>query len=176
VNKVASAVRITHKPTGITVTCSVERSQQQNKALALSILKSKLEALERAKRDAEVREAVGDMKGITFGSQIRNYVLDDRRVKMSATGWRTTDVESVPGSRRVGRVRRRRAARRKQTKKVNRQPVQGAGREERSFKADGPQGENTGPFRRWADIQPTPWLTLGNCTFLPWRLAWYAPG
>jgi peptide chain release factor 2 len=95
VNKVASAVRITHKPTGITVTCSVERSQQQNKALALSILKSKLEALEQAKRDAEVREAVGDMKGITFGSQIRNYVLDDRRVKDVRTGVETADVESV---------------------------------------------------------------------------------
>jgi peptide chain release factor 2 len=95
VNKVASAVRITHKPTGITVTCSVERSQQQNKALALSILRSKLEALEHAKRDAEVREAVGDMKGITFGSQIRNYVLDDRRVKDVRTGVETTDVESV---------------------------------------------------------------------------------
>lgn len=95
VNKVASAVRITHKPTGITVTCSVERSQQQNKALALSILKSKLEALELAKRDAEVREAVGDMKGITFGTQIRNYVLDDRRVKDVRTGVETTNVESV---------------------------------------------------------------------------------
>jgi peptide chain release factor 2 len=95
VNKVASAVRITHKPTGITVTCSVERSQQQNKRLALSILQSKLEALEVAKRDAEIREAVGDMKGITFGTQIRNYVLDDRRVKDVRTGVETSNVESV---------------------------------------------------------------------------------
>jgi peptide chain release factor 2 len=95
VNKVASAVRITHKPTGLTVTCSVERSQQQNRRLALSILASKLEALEQAKRDEELRAVVGDMKDNSFGSQIRNYVLDDRRVKDVRTGVETSDVESV---------------------------------------------------------------------------------
>jgi len=95
VNKVASAVRITHKPTGITVTCSVERSQQQNKRLAMSILKSKLEALEQSKRDEELKQAVGDMKANSFGSQIRNYVLDDRRVKDVRTGVETSNVESV---------------------------------------------------------------------------------
>jgi peptide chain release factor 2 len=95
VNKVASAVRITHKPTGITVTCSVERSQQQNKRLAMAILTSKIEALELAKRDAELREVVGDPKSIGFGSQIRNYVLDDRRVKDVRTGVETSNVESV---------------------------------------------------------------------------------
>jgi peptide chain release factor 2 len=95
VNKVASAVRITHKPTGITVTCSVERSQQQNKRLAMAILTSKIEALEQAKRDAELREVVGDPKSIGFGSQIRNYVLDDRRVKDVRTGVETSNVESV---------------------------------------------------------------------------------
>jgi peptide chain release factor 2 len=95
VNKVASAVRITHKPTGITVTCSVERSQQQNKRLAMSILKSKIEALEQAKRDEELRAVVGDPKAVSFGSQIRNYVLDDRRVKDVRTGVETSNVESV---------------------------------------------------------------------------------
>src|SRR5690349_12612799 len=81
VNKVATAVRITHKPTGIVVTCSVERSQQQNRRLAIAIIQSKLEALEEAKRDEELRAVVGDPKANSFGSQIRNYVLDDRRVK-----------------------------------------------------------------------------------------------
>lgn len=95
VNKVASAVRITHIPTGITVTCSVERSQQQNKRLAMAILTSKVEALEQAKRDAEMKEIVGDPRSVGFGSQIRNYVLDDRRVKDVRTGVETTNVESV---------------------------------------------------------------------------------
>ena len=95
VNKVATAVRITHIPTGITVTCSVERSQQQNRRIAISIIQSKIEALEQAKRDEELRAVVGDVKGNTFGSQIRSYVLDDRRVKDHRTNVETHDVESV---------------------------------------------------------------------------------
>jgi peptide chain release factor 2 len=95
VNKVATAVRITHKPSGITVTCSVERSQQQNRRLAMAILTSKLEALDEAKRDEEMRAVVGDPKAVSFGSQIRSYVLDDRRVKDHRTNVETHDVESV---------------------------------------------------------------------------------
>lgn len=95
VNKVATAVRITHIPTGITVTCSVERSQQQNKAIALGILQSKIEALEQAKRDEELKQAVGDPKNPSWSNQIRNYVLDDRRVKDVRTGVETSNVESV---------------------------------------------------------------------------------
>jgi peptide chain release factor 2 len=95
VNKVASAVRITHIPTGITVTCSVERSQQQNKRLAMSILTSKIEAVEQAKRDEELKNVIGEKTGASFGTQIRSYVLDDRRVKDHRTNVETTNVESV---------------------------------------------------------------------------------
>ena len=117
VNKVASAVRITHKPTGITVTCSVERSQQQNKRLAMQILTSKIEALEQAKRDAELREAVGDPKAVSFGSQIRNYVLDDRRVKDVRTGVETSNVESVLDRGELDQFIDAELRRRKSTKK-----------------------------------------------------------
>jgi len=116
VNKVASAVRITHKPTGITVTCSVERSQQQNRRLAMSILRGKIELMEQAKRDAELREIVGEKGRIGFGTQIRSYVLDDRRVKDHRTNVETSQVEKVLDNGEIDQfidaeLRRRRAAR-----------------------------------------------------------------
>lgn len=95
VNKVASACRITHKPTGLTVTCSVERSLQQNKRLAMGILTSKLELVEKAKADAALKEIVGEKGQADFGTQIRSYVLDDRRVKDHRTNYETSQVESV---------------------------------------------------------------------------------
>jgi peptide chain release factor 2 len=95
VNKVATAVRITHIPTGIQVTCSVERSQQQNKRLALQLLKGRLELIEQAKRDEELKKMYGEKGAIAWGNQIRSYVLDDRRVKDHRTNVETTNVESV---------------------------------------------------------------------------------
>jgi peptide chain release factor 2 len=95
VNKVASACRIVHKPTGITVTCSVERSLQQNKRLAMNILASKIELMEKAKQDAALKEIVGDKTSADFGTQIRSYVLDDRRVKDHRTNVETSQVEDV---------------------------------------------------------------------------------
>ena len=116
VNKVASAVRITHKPTGLVVTCSVERSQQQNRRLALSILRGKIELAEQAKRDAELKEIVGDKGRIGFGTQIRSYVMDDRRVKDHRTNVETSQVEKVLDNGEIdmfidAELRRRRAAR-----------------------------------------------------------------
>jgi peptide chain release factor 2 len=95
VNKVASAVRITHIPTGLQVTCSVERSQQQNKRLALAMIKGRLELIEQAKRDDELKKLYGEKGAIAWGNQIRSYVLDDRRVKDHRTNVETSNVESV---------------------------------------------------------------------------------
>ena len=95
VNKVATAVRMTHKPTGIQVVASVHKSQQQNRKLALSLLKGKMEMIAQAERDAELKATYGEKGAIAWGNQIRNYVLDDRRVKDVRTGVETGNVESV---------------------------------------------------------------------------------
>ncbi|TWT42004.1 Peptide chain release factor RF2 [Phycisphaerae bacterium RAS1] len=75
VNKVATAVRVKHLPSGIVVECVNERSQQQNKRMALSILQSKLEQIKQAKRDAELAKLYSDKGDIAWGNQIRSYVL-----------------------------------------------------------------------------------------------------
>lgn len=75
VNKVASAVRVKHIKTGIVIECVAERSQKQNKELALSMLQSKLEQMEQAKRDAELAKLYSDKGEIAWGNQIRSYVL-----------------------------------------------------------------------------------------------------
>ena len=86
VNKVASAIRVVHKPTGLMVVCTSERSQVQNRVLALNLIKAKLQKLEEAKRDAELSKLYGEKGEISFGSQIRSYVMDDRRVKDHRNG------------------------------------------------------------------------------------------
>jgi peptide chain release factor 2 len=75
VNTTDSAVRITHLPTGIAVACQNERSQLQNRAVAMRILKARLAELERRRRAEEMNELRGERKAVDFGSQIRSYVL-----------------------------------------------------------------------------------------------------
>ena len=95
VNKVATAVRITHAPTGMQVLATVHKSQVQNRKLAMSLLKGRLEMIRQAERDAELKAIYGEKGAIAWGNQIRNYVLDDRRVKDVRTGVETSNVEAV---------------------------------------------------------------------------------
>ncbi len=95
VNKVATAVRIKHLPTGLVVECVNERSQQQNKRQAMSMLQSKLEQIEQAKRDSELAKLHSEKGEIAWGNQIRNYVLDDPRVKDLRTGVETGNPQRV---------------------------------------------------------------------------------
>lgn len=96
VNVTDSAVRITHLPTNIVVTCQNQRSQIQNRAVAMQVLRSKLYELELEKRRAETADLEANKMDISFGSQIRNYVLHPYRlVKDTRTKFELTDVDGV---------------------------------------------------------------------------------
>lgn len=95
VNKVASAVRVTHLPTGIQVVASTYRDQPQNKRQALAVLQAKLEALEEEKRAKEIAAATGGAVDRGWGTQIRSYVFYDNRVKDHRTGHESRDYEAV---------------------------------------------------------------------------------
>ncbi len=95
VNKVASACRVVHKPTGLQVVSSTYRDQPQNKAQALSILMSKLEEIDREKREREINEAKGGDVDRGWGTQIRSYVIYDNRVKDHRTGHESGNPQYV---------------------------------------------------------------------------------
>jgi peptide chain release factor 2 len=96
VNKTDSAVRITHVPTGVVVQCQNERSQIQNKAVAMQLLRSKLIELEERRRAEELAKVRGEVKDVAWGSQIRSYFLHpDQRVKDHRTGHESGDTQGV---------------------------------------------------------------------------------
>ena len=96
VQKNSTAVRITHIPTGIKVVCQNERSQYQNRTIAMRILLSRLAEVERRKRDRELAEIKGDHVSAEWGNQIRSYVLHPyKMVKDHRTGHETSDAEGV---------------------------------------------------------------------------------
>ena len=96
VNVTDSAVRITHLPTGIVVTCQNQRSQIQNRAVAMQVLRSKLYELELEKRKSDSAELEASKQDISFGSQIRNYTLQPYRLaKDTRTKFERADVEAV---------------------------------------------------------------------------------
>ncbi|MCF0104398.1 MAG: peptide chain release factor 2, partial [Eggerthellaceae bacterium] len=98
VNTTDSAVRITHLPTGIVVTCQNEKSQLQNKEAAIKVMLGKLYELEKLNQQKEIDELRGQKMDNSFGSQIRNYVLFPYRlVKDLRSGYETGNVDAVLG-------------------------------------------------------------------------------
>ncbi len=96
VNKVNTAVELTHTPTGIVVKCREERSQAQNKERALSLLKAQLAQLEEQRQEAELAKVKGTHTNASWGNQIRNYVLHPYHlVKDTRTGVETSDTQAV---------------------------------------------------------------------------------
>jgi peptide chain release factor 2 len=96
VNKTESAIRITHMPTGIVVACQAERSQHKNRESAMKTLRGKLYQLELSKREAELAKFYGDRGSISWGNQIRSYVLQPYQMcKDLRTDCETSDVQGV---------------------------------------------------------------------------------
>ena len=96
INKTSSAVRLTHVPTGIVVSCQIERSQLQNRAKAMTMLKVRLADLERQKREDELAGIRGEQQRVGFGSQIRSYVLQPyQMVKDLRTDHEAGNVQGV---------------------------------------------------------------------------------
>lgn len=96
VNKTSSAVRLTHVPSGIIVSCQNERSQHKNRAIAMKILKSRLYDMKLKEQEKKLEVFVGDKKGIAWGNQIRSYILQPYRIiKDHRTDIETGNVDAV---------------------------------------------------------------------------------
>lgn len=105
VNKVETGVRLHHEPSGIVIENTEGRSQLGNKENALRLLKSQLYEIELEKRRAEQQKVEAGKKKIEWGSQIRSYVFDDRRVKDHRTNFQTSDVQGVMDGKLEGFIK-----------------------------------------------------------------------
>jgi peptide chain release factor 2 len=96
VNKVSSAVRLTHVPTGVVVACQTERSQHKNRSMAMKLLRAKLYEMDQEKREKEMASIVGEKKDIAWGNQIRSYVFQPyQMVKDHRTNTEVGNISSV---------------------------------------------------------------------------------